>query len=192
MKAIGTGKDADFSEDGLVACYNSDLANSVGNLLNRTLNMSDRYSKSTLVNRDVDDLNLQKWSKTGANDLVTNCPKKMNRYEIDSALGIIIGYATFCNVAVEAFAPWKLAKESSKKPVLDGVLYHLAESLRIIAILASPVLPKAAHGIFDQLNWKMELSEKEERFALKDVEWGGLPDGHVVGKPVPLFPRIEL
>ena len=68
---------------------------------------------------------------------------------------------------------------------------HLAESLRIIAILISPVLPKAAHGIFDQLNWKMELSGKEERFSLADAEWGRLPDGHVVGKPTPLFPRIE-
>jgi methionyl-tRNA synthetase len=53
-------------------------------------------------------------------------------------------------------------------------------------------LPKAAHGIFDQLNWKMELSGKEERFSLANTEWGKLPDGHVVGKPVPLFPRIEI
>jgi methionyl-tRNA synthetase len=60
-----------------------------------------------------------------------------------------------------------------------------------MAILISPVLPKAAHGIFDQLNWKMELSGKEERFSLTDAEWGKLPDGHAVGKPVPLFPRIE-
>ena len=52
------------------------------------------------------------------------------------------------------------------------MLYTLAESLRIIAILISPVLPKAAHGIFDQLNWKMELSGKEERFSLADAEWG--------------------
>jgi methionyl-tRNA synthetase len=64
--------------------------------------------------------------------------------------------------------------------------------LRIIAILISPVLSEAAHGIFDQLNWKMELSGKEERFSLADAEWGRLPDGHVVGKPVPLFPRIEI
>jgi hypothetical protein len=53
------------------------------------------------------------------------------------------------------------------------------------------VLPKAAHGIFNQLNWKMELSGKEERFSLVDAEWGRLPDGHVVGKQAPLFPRIE-
>ena len=59
-----------------------------------------------------------------------------------------------------------------------------------IAILISPVLPRAAHGIFDQLNWKMEpeLAEKEARFSLADAEWGKLPDGHVVGKPTP-FPQ---
>jgi hypothetical protein len=50
----------------------------------------------------------------------------------------------------------------------------------------------AAHGNFDQLNWKIELSGKEERFSLADAEWGKLPDGHVVGKPTPLFPRIDI
>jgi len=84
-----------------------------------------------------------------------------------------------------------LAKDKTRADQLDGLLYHVAESLRFIAILISPVLPRAAHGIFDQLNWKMELSGKEERFRIEDAEWGKLPDGHVVGKPVPLFPRIE-
>jgi methionyl-tRNA synthetase len=94
---------------------------------------------------------------------------------------------------VEDKRPWDLAKASEPKTrqQLFDVLYVLAESLRIIAILISPVLPEAGHGIFDQLNWKMELSKKEERFSLADAEWGRLPDGHVVGKPVPLFPRIE-
>jgi methionyl-tRNA synthetase len=87
--------------------------------------------------------------------------------------------------------PWTLAKDDSQAETLDSLLYQLNEGLRIIAVLISPVLPKAAHGILDQLNWKMELSGKEERFSLKEAEWGGLPDGHVVGKPVPLFPRIE-
>jgi methionyl-tRNA synthetase len=82
-------------------------------------------------------------------------------------------------------------QDAKTKEELSNVMYVLVESLRIIAILISPVLPQAAHGIFDQLNWKMELSGKEERFSLTDAEWGKLPDGHVVGKPVPLFPRIE-
>ena len=100
-----------------------------------------------------------------------------------------------CNEAIEDSSPWEIAKriqnDTDEERLLDAVLYHLAESIRIIAILISPILPKGAHGIFDQLNWKMELSGKEERFLLADAEWGRLPDGHVVGKPVPLFPRIE-
>ena len=85
-----------------------------------------------------------------------------------------------------------LAKDPQKQHELDTLLYHLADVLRIIAILISPVLPKAAHRICDQLNWKMELSGKDGRFCLADAEWGRLPDGHVVGRPTPLFPRIEL
>jgi methionyl-tRNA synthetase len=62
------------------------------------------------------------------------------------------------------------ARMQSLRAFFEGVI----KSLRIIAILITPVLPKAAYGIFDQLNWKMELSGKEERFSLKDAEWGGI------------------
>jgi methionyl-tRNA synthetase len=102
-----------------------------------------------------------------------------------------VGIVPLCNRLIDLKEPWRLAKDPTHKARLSAVLHTLAESLRIVAILISPVLPKAAHGIFDQLNWKMELSGKENRFRLEDAKWGGLPDGHVVGKPVPLFPRIE-
>ena len=96
------------------------------------------------------------------------------------------------NRLVDDEKPWKLAKDPAQAERLDAVLYTLAESLRIIAILISPVLPKAAHGIFDQLNWKLDEAGKDTRFCLADAVWGGLSDGHVLGKPVPLFPRIEV
>jgi methionyl-tRNA synthetase len=115
----------------------------------------------------------------------------MSAFNPTKALGMIIFLGLCGNAIVEITAPWKLAKEESEKKTLQAVLYYLTDLLRIIAILISPVLPKAADGIFDQLNWKMELSGKEERFSLADAEWGGLLDSHVVGKPVPLFPRIE-
>jgi methionyl-tRNA synthetase len=117
--------------------------------------------------------------------------KEMQQSSIHTALERISGYLTSWNQEIDLKKPWILAKDDSQAEELDSLLYRLSEGLRIAAILISPVLPKAAHGIFDQLNWKMDLSGKEERFSLADAEWGKLPDGHVVGKPVPLFPRIE-
>ena len=212
---IATGKDADFSEERLIERYNADLANNLGNLLNRTLNMAHRY-RAGKIRRIAkisprplasDDEYYQiavevvlpsgEVFKRGfapqldAENLVDEATTDAEEFQISDWLQSASYIATGCNQLVDFVAPWKLAKNSANAGLLDDILYSLAASLRVIAILISPVLPKAAHGIFDQLNWKMELSGKEERFSLKDAEWGGLPDGHVVGKPVPLFPRIE-
>ena len=198
MSAIVMGKDADFSEELLIVDFNSDLANALGNLMNRTLNMIHRFQNGTIKWIDVTTLpesqvrsHLQTWSEdelqAGAR-LYTN---EFADFRPGNALSAPLARTLSCNALVEISAPWNLVKDKQQGKLLDAVLYHLAESLRIIAILISPVLPKAAHGIFDQLNWKMALSGKEERFLLKDAQWGGLPDGQVVGKPVPLFPRIE-
>ncbi|TMP93488.1 MAG: methionine--tRNA ligase [Verrucomicrobia bacterium] len=205
MSDIATGKDADFSEQRLIERYNVDLANSLGNLLNRTLNMAAKYRSGKI--RSV-----RFTFAIGAFDspdnesdlaaLVVNFPVDSKRFGLDysgyfdshrvsTALEHAWQAVNACNTLVDCAAPWKLAQLPSQAERLDSVLYYVVESLRIIAILISPVLLRAAHGIFDQLNWKMELSGKEERFSLKDAEWGRLPDEHIVGQPVPLFPRIE-
>ena len=185
MSDIATGQDADFSEERLVERYNTDLANSLGNLLNRTLNMAHRYRDGQLIS-----------SKDGglvarAEYFVNAFKFCVSEFRVDGAIEKAIDIATEANQFIERTAPWRLAKQN-ESAALESALYQLAESLRIIAILISPVMPKAAHAIFDQLNWKMELSGKEERFSLADAEWGRLPDGHVVGKPTPVFPRIEI
>ena len=180
MSDIVTGKDADFSGQRLIERYNSVLANNVGNLLNRTLNMAHRYRVGKISGRGA-----------GTIPHISAYRTEMEQSALHAAFERVNDFVVSCNQNIEVKQPWTLAKNDSGAEELDSVLYQLTESLRIIAILISPVLPKAAHGIFDQLNWKMELSEKEERFRLEDVKWGGLPDGHVVGKPVPLFPRIE-
>src|SRR5438093_3258738 len=202
---IATGRDANFFEGRLIERYNADLANSLGNLLNRTLNMALQYCESSLrTSPQESDLQvpLANAAKTALGDyriMIESGSRKAgdaefynwDRYQIQDALAAANGLVTFCNQFIDDKKPWFLAKESSKRERLEAILHGLAESLRIIAILISPVLPKPAHGIFEQLNWKMELSGKEERFSLADAKWGELPDGHVVGKPVPLFPRIE-
>ncbi len=135
---------------------------------------------------------VQTWSDDEFKTGQTFYRDKFSDFHPSNALRAPLAMALACNALVETSAPWNLSTDKQQEKLLDAVLDHLAESLRIITILISPVLPRAAHGIFDQLNWKMELSGKEERFSLADAEWGRLPDGHVVGKPVPLFPRIEV
>ena len=215
MSDIATGGDSDFSEERLVGRYNTDLANTLGNLLNRTLNMTDKYRTGRLLKDMEYAEHLQTFMKmeqlpaepggllktpeylplldhaAAILNTVQAFSNEMNGFMVQSAIQVSNQAAVRCNTLVERTSPWKLAKEETNAKQLDAVLYHLAESLRIIAILASPVMPKAAHGIFDQLNWKTELSGKDERFRLEEAKWGGLPDGHVVGKPVPLFPRID-
>jgi methionyl-tRNA synthetase len=212
MSDITTGRDADFSEERLIERYNADLANSLGNLLNRTLNMVFKYHGGRIQRptdpslQDPDEDPARRYSDRVTKEIESykshmgigqsfpiTFPVTFGPFVINAAIGNILEIANQGNITVEETAPWKLAAEGSShsKAKLNAALYGLAESLRLIAVLISPVLPKAAHGIFDQLNWKMELSGKEERFSLADAEWGGLPDGHVVGKPVPLFPRME-
>jgi methionyl-tRNA synthetase len=199
MSDIATGQDADFSEERLVERYNADLANSLGNLLNRTLNMVHRYRDGRL--KTVSLKNLSEDFNSGYRKLIGEYNRTMTQYssslslqELHRTIDSVIGFVSYFNAFIDQQAPWALAKLRSEdhQITLDEVLYDCIEAIRVVAILIFPFVPRAAHGIFDQLNWKMELSGKEERFSLADAEWGGLPDGHVVGKPVPLFPRIEI
>jgi methionyl-tRNA synthetase len=187
---MAIGQDADFSEERLIERYNTDLANSLGNLLNRTLNMVHRY-RDGRIDCAFENTNQQESEESRS---LTGYQSLMNEFKADAAISYASRRIKWSNAIIDAQAPWVLAKSPEKSDALklSEVLYGCVESLRTVAVLLSPVIPKAAHGIFDQLNWKMELSGKEERFSLADAEWGRLPDEHVVGKPVPLFPRIEI
>src|SRR5438034_1567195 len=176
---IATGKDADFSEERLVERYNADLANTLGNLLNRTLNMAHRYREG-IVKQVGGDSPLA----AQAADLVRTYSAAMSSHEIQAAMERVGEFVTTCNAYIEMTAPWKLAKDPQRAEALDHALFVLAEALRVIAILISPVLPNAAREILFQLNIKAE-------YSLDDANWGALPKTHQLGKPVPLFPRIE-
>src|SRR6266550_6503584 len=172
MSDIAIGQDADFSEERLVERYNTVLANSLGNLLNRTLTMAEKY-RAGLLRPDAeykthldmfmsfeqlpaDSKGLLKKSEylplldhaTSVINGLRGFTQEINHFAVDSALDVSIQSAARCNTLIERTSPWQLAKQKESSRRLDAVLYHLAESLRIIAILISPVLPRAAHGIF--------------------------------------------
>jgi methionyl-tRNA synthetase len=180
MSDIATGKDSDFSEERLVERFNSDLANNIGNLLNRALSMSHRYRAGVLRSSGDDDP-----LRTHATNAVATYRRELDQFQPQAALLAVNEFVTACNTYVEVTAPWKLAKDPERGETLDHVLYGLAESLRIVALLLSPVLPKAAAAILGQLNWNVD------QLTLSEAEWGKLPDRHTVGNPVPLFPRID-
>jgi methionyl-tRNA synthetase len=180
MSDIATGQDADFSEHRLVERYNADLANSLGNLLNRMLNMAHRY-RDGIVKKTGGDSPLA----AQAADLARHYDSAFGRFEVHAAISRLTEFATTCNTYIEMSAPWKLAKDPSRSEALDHVLFVLAESLRLVGVLLSPILPAASHNIFYQLN----LREEHE---MRDASWGIFPKQHHLGKPVPLFPRIDI
>ena len=162
MSDISTGRDADFSEERLRLRYDEDLANNVGNLLNRTLNMAKKYREGRL----------SKFQHPGAlpTEAAANLAVALYRdrfdgfvtqpdgtrepadpYQVHTALAAVFDLAAQCNQFIETERPWALAKNPDEAARLDAVLYHLADSLRIIAILLSPVLPRAARAICEQL-----------------------------------------
>lgn len=177
LSDIATGKDADFSEERLVQRYNVDLANNLGNLLNRTLSMSKRYRNGVLRRKDspLAAFVLEKIAAYAAS---------MDDFQIHSAIESIREIVVRCNAYVEETAPWKLTKDPSSGEKLDEVLYSLAEALRIISILITPILPTAADAIRHQLQWDGPV-------AFTEAMWGKLADSHQLGDPSPLFPRIE-
>jgi len=214
MSDIATGRDADFSEERLVGAYNTSLANNIGNLLNRSLNMAAKYREAKVSAPSVSILQNPAHRDRAFGNVVESfvqcyrksmemppsedglIPQIIEPFMIHTALHAVMDIAIYCNSLIEQRKPWALAKaekagDANALQELDTVLYNLAESLRIIAILIWPVLPDAAHGIFDQLAWKLDEAGKDTRFRLADAVWGGLPDGHILGNPVPLFPRIE-
>ncbi len=178
MRDCVVGQDMDFTDERLIQRYNSELANGLGNLLNRTLTMAHKYRGGRL-SRSVEN-----GLRDRAAYFVRVFTAAMEERSISSALEKLAELVTEANQFVEKNAPWKLAKEPGNEARLDGIFYHLAEVIRLIAIMISPVMPKAAGGVLQQLNWNGPL-------ALSETSWGKLPEGHELGKPTPIFPRIE-
>lgn len=163
--------------------YNSDLANTLGNLVNRTVAMSNKYFDGQVIAPTAQEP-LDQQLKDAALTAVENVDKLLSKYRVSDALEAILSLARRSNKYIDETAPWVLAKDEDKKERLGTVLYNLLESIRFIAILVSPFMPETAEKIFKQINTQVTSYD-----SLK--EFGGLKAGEKVGTAEPLFSRLD-
>lgn len=187
LREITLGVDGNFSREALINRINADLANDLGNLLHRTLNMIGRFNGGVIkAAGDVEELD--KELAQLVQNTVIQYEKFMDVMDINAAIKVVWALISRTNKYIDETAPWALAKDENKKPRLDTVLYSLAETLRIVAILITPFMPVTGPKIWAQLG----LTSDFEAISLDDAKgWGKLPAGVVVAKPEPIFPRIE-
>lgn len=186
MRDIATGYDSDFSEERIIMSYNKELAGGLGNLLNRSLNMAQKYRGGVLHPGAYDDAENRALRET-----VRNAPvdyvAKMNAWDIHDGIAAAWKIVTHANQFVDSTQPFKLAKDEAQSARLDSVLYHLSEALLHVSVLLSPIMPEGMEKLRAQIGWTMPAG-----FVVSDLHWGLLQDGHQLGQPVPLFPRLEL
>ena len=188
LREINLGQDGNFSRDALIQRINSDLANDLGNLLHRTLNMVGKFQDGVLL-APQGESEIDKSLKADAAETVAFFAENMDKMELSLSIKKVWAFISRANKYIDETAPWALAKDESKKQELANVMYNLAESLRHISVLISPFMPVTAERIWQQLN----LPGKFADVQLDDIKaWGGIAGGHKVGTPEQLFPRIEV
>ncbi len=178
-----------FAQDGtitfevFISRFNSDLANTLGNLVNRTVAMINKYFDGVIQSGDVsgefdDDL------KAVAVSAIDKISEKMKTLHVADSLDEIWTVVDRANKYIDETTPWILAKDEATKPRLGTVLYNLAETIRIIAALLSPYMPETSAKIAEQIN-----SEDLSYASVK--AFGAIKSGTKVGEAVPLFQRID-
>jgi methionyl-tRNA synthetase len=178
-RELGIGPDGNWTDDGFKSRYNAELANGLGNLLNRAVNMLNKYRNGIVP----------KASQTLAADAAQAVAKTREAFLRNAPQDALVAtweLVNRANLYVEQTKPFSLAKDPTKAAELDEVLYNLVEACRILAVLIWPVMPGTSEKIFAQLKVCAEPSDWSQS------AWGGLAEGHQAGDPVPLFPRKDL
>ena len=183
LREVSFGSDGIFSEEALIARTNADLANTLGNLLNRTIAMTNKYFDGVISNSKVnEEIDTELINKASNLKLVVD--KNMEKLYISDALEEIFNFLRECNKYIDDTTPWVLAKEE-KLERLQTVLYNLLESIRISSVLLTPFMPTTTEKIFKQLNTNLNTYDTLNEF-------GALENNHKLGQIEVLFKRIEI
>ena len=185
LREIVFGQDGSFSYDALIGRYNSDLANGLGNLASRTLNMIQQYREGIIPSSVGDGTIAEITAKATLNAIAA-----YDSFDFSKALEQIWTIVAAVDKFIVERAPWKLAKDASAETQkkLDNTLYTSAEALRIACALANPVMPHATEAIWQQLGF----AEPLDKLKIESLNWAGLSAGQKIGIIAPVFPRIDL
>ena len=186
LQEIPIGADGNFSYNLLLTRVNSDLANDLGNLSNRTLTMIKSYFDAKIPEcgePEAMDEELREFSS----ETIDLYRENFDSLQIKKAIGTVWELISLVNKYIVANEPWAMAKDSSRTARLGTVLYHSAETLRIIAVLMAPIIPTGAASILKQLG----ISKPLEDHRITQLNWGELEEGSPIGKVRAVYPRLD-
>lgn len=175
--------DGSITYETIIERFNSDLANTLGNLVNRTIAMQNKYFDGVIC-EPTDCEAVDDELKQFALDTVKKVEKCFETYRVSDAIEAVLNLAKRSNKYIDETMPWALAKDENKKARLGTVLYNLLEAIRFIAVLISPFMPETAEKIFAQMNCDIKDYDSLEGFGATKV-------GVKVGKAEALFQRID-
>ena len=187
LREIPIGLDGNFSHEGFIHRVNSDLANDLGNLVQRTLTMIQSFFNGKIEETDKEG----KEDKKLRLEFETTKKKTLKLYEdyaINKALEEIWSYINSVNKYLAVNEPWKLSKDKSKRKKLGRILYQAAAALRTIAFFLFPVMPESSEKIWNFLGEEKPIGEE----SFRELKFENLKLGQIIKKPEPLFPRIAL
>jgi methionyl-tRNA synthetase len=180
MREMTLGQDSTYTEESFILRYNSDLANDLGNLLSRTLKMIQSFSDGSIPSLSAGKPE-EELSKLAA-EVIAATREKIESFKLNQAVEDVLELVRATNRYIEQNKPWALAKEGQKEKLGD-VLYNTAETLRLVSILLSPIMPEKCESIQKQLGLQKE--------AIGNLEWGYLEPGTSVNPDKGLFPRLQ-
>ncbi len=190
MREISFGHDGSFSWEGMLARYNSDLANDFGNLASRVLSMAERYLEGVVPSPPSEDemTDAERALDDTYSASIDSMAAAIDDLAVHEACKAAWQFVRKCNAYVEEVAPWALAKDPGQRRRLEVVLYKLLDSLRLLALITSPVVPRAATELWVRLG----LAGSPAHTSLPESGSPGLlAEGSKVRTGDPLFPRLE-
>ncbi|MBW3594367.1 MAG: methionine--tRNA ligase [Actinobacteria bacterium] len=189
MRDISFGQDGEFSWEGMVSRYNADLANDFGNLVSRVSTMVKRYLNGTLPAppRGDEVTEAERGLRAAFENAMDDVEASFDAISPTQAAKAAFTFVRKANSYVEEVAPWSLAKDESNRRRLEVVLYELTEALRLMSLMLSPFIPRAAQELWTRLGQEGEVASH----TFEAARWGGLAEGTKIVTGEPLFPRIE-